>query len=232
MTALTESPQLLARLLWTDPTTDEAREFVLSEGATVSIGRQESSDIFISEQHVSRQHAVISYQDGVFVLRDLGSANGVFLNDARVTEPMPLLAGDTIRLYVPTLFFAAVAVNLDARQISAHGGTVITPIASSGRGELIITTGPQEGTSIPLLKASMTIGRASSRADWEIRLQDASVSRPHARLTLQDSTWLLTDLGSANGTFVNGTQVTEKGRALRDGDVIAFGTSVCLYRAG
>lgn len=229
---MTETPHILARLLWSDPATGEPREFFLAEGATVSIGRQDSNDVYIPEQHVSRQHAVISDQDGVFVLRDLGSANGVFLNDARVTEPTPLLAGDTIRLYVPTLYFAAVAVDIDSRQITQHGGTVITPVASSGRGELIVTTGPQEGESIPLKLASMTVGRATARADWEIRLQDTSVSRPHARLMLQDSIWVLNDLGSANGTFVNGTPVTEKGRALRDGDVIAFGSTVCLYRAG
>jgi pSer/pThr/pTyr-binding forkhead associated (FHA) protein len=47
-----------------------------------------------------------------------------------------------------------------------------------------------------------------------------------------DNVWVITDLGSANGTIVNGTPVTEKGRLLRDGDLIAFGATLVLFRAG
>ena len=94
-----------------------------------------------------------------------------------------------------------------------------------------MTNGVQEGESIPLHMRSMTIGRATSKADWEICLQDPSVSRPHARLELIDTNWVLTDLGSANGTLVNGTPVNEKGRVLHDGDMIAIGGTVAQFRS-
>lgn len=223
-------PLVLAKIGWRDPLTGSVHEYALAEGATATIGRLETNDICIREQHVSRQHAVINYRDGVFLITDLGSANGVFVNDVRIYEPFPLASGDVIRLYVPVLTFTATATEEEQRQATEHG-TLIQPQTHTGKGKLIITNGPQEGNVIPLLLRHVHIGRATSKADWEICLQDPSVSRPHARMELTDSAWMLYDLGSANGTFVNGTPVTEKGRALRDGDVITFGATLALFRS-
>jgi pSer/pThr/pTyr-binding forkhead associated (FHA) protein len=223
-------PLILAKITWRDPVTGKVSEFVLTEGATASIGRLESNDICIKEQHVSRQHAVINYRDGIFMITDLGSANGVFVNGTRITEPFPLAHGDEIRLYVPILHFDAIVSEEEQRQASEHG-TIITAITNTGKGNLIITNGPQEGNSIPLLLDNITIGRATSKADWEICLQDPSVSRPHARLELVEQNWIIYDMGSANGTLVNGTPVSEKGRPLRDGDVLTIGSTVTLFRA-
>jgi pSer/pThr/pTyr-binding forkhead associated (FHA) protein len=225
------TPLLLAKIVWRDPLTDTVQEFALAEGATASIGRLDTSDIFIREQHVSRQHAVIQYRDGLFLITDLGSANGVFVNGQPVREPFPLVNGDEIRLYVPVLRFLALATDEDARYATRHS-TVITAISSTGAGRLLVTSGPQEGSQIRLLRSTLTVGRATRTADWEICLEDPSVSRPHARLQCVESVWILYDLGSANGTFVNGTPVNEKGRALRDGDVITFGSTVTLFREG
>lgn len=227
---MSAAPLILAKITWHDPVNGSVSEFVLTEGATASIGRLETNDISIKEQHVSRQHAVINYRDGIFMITDLGSANGVFVNGERITEPFPLAHGDEIRLYVPTLHFNAIVSEEEQRQASEHG-TIITAITNTGKGKLIITNGAQEGNSIPLLLANITIGRATSKADWEICLQDPSVSRPHARLELVDQNWVIYDLGSANGTLVNGTPVSEKGRPLRDGDVLTIGSTVTLFRA-
>ncbi len=224
------TPEIIAKLVWDVPQEETHQEFLLTEGSTASIGRLEMNDICIKEQHVSRQHAVINYRDGVFLINDLGSANGVWVNDVRVKEPYPLIAGDLIRLYVPELRFEATSTEEDQINATLHG-TLITPLAHTGAGRLVITTGEQEGVSIPLLLKKLTVGRATSTADWEICLRDPSVSRPHARLELHTGAWVLIDLGSSNGTFVNTTPVTEKGRALRDGDVITFGSTVCLFRS-
>lgn len=199
------------------------------EGATATIGRHASNDICIPEQHVSRQHAVINSRSGLFVLTDLGSANGTFLNDQQLAQPLPLMDGDVIRLYVPLLQFSAL-VSDDQRREAEKNGTLITATTSTGKGKLIITNGPQEGNVIPLLLRTVRIGRATSKADWEIGLQDLSVSRPHARMELSDKHWMLYDLGSSNGTFVNDTPVNEKGRLLRDGDKVAFGNTIALFR--
>ncbi|MBC6936717.1 MAG: FHA domain-containing protein [Chloroflexi bacterium] len=165
------------------------------------------------------------------MIDDLGSANGTFVNDQLITESFPLASGDIIRLYVPMLYFSATVTEEDQRN-AEEMGTLITATISTGKGKLIITTGPQEGTTIPLLLNTITMGRATSKASWEIGLQDPSVSRPHARLQLVDNTWVIHDLGSANGTLVNNTPVTEKGRPLRDGDIMTLGSTILLFRAG
>ena len=203
---------------------------MLVEGATATIGRASGNDIFIPDKHVSRQHAVITYRDGVFLISDLGSVNGTFVNEKRIDEAFPLFSGDQIRLYVPVLEFSA-ADDEEVRQARQTGNLSTAPL-SHGSGQLIITTGSQEGQVIPLLLNTVTVGRAITNATWEIGLQDPSVSRPHARMERQDGKWVLIDLGSANGTRVNTERLPEgEQRILKDGDIIAFGATMVLFRA-
>ena len=226
-----DSAQALAKVTWVDPESGDPREFVLVEGATATIGRLDENDICIREGHVSRQHAVINYQDGIFTLTDMGSANGTFVNDQKLDQAFPLAAGDVIRLFVPTLTFSAVATASDALAASEPATMISATKSFSSR--LTITSGPQEGESIPLLTRRVMVGRAAPGSDWQVSLNDPSVSRPHARLELsEDNSWVVFDLGSANGTLVNGAALSEKGRALSDGDVVTFGSTIALFRQG
>lgn len=224
-----QDSQALAKITWYHPDTGEKQEFILMEGATVTIGRSSNNDIYIPEQHVSRQHAVINYRDGIFMLTDLNSANGTFVNDVPLQEPFPLASGDEIRLYVPSLYFSAAVTEEETRR-AAQSGMLIAPKRADGAGRLIITNGPQEGEIIPLTLEEVTLGRATTNYTWEIGLQDPAVSRPHARLKRIDERWVIYDLGSSNGSLVNGTPVAEKGRVLADGDILAFGTTLILFR--
>lgn len=220
----------LAKVSWLDPHTGATREYVLQEGATATIGRSSSNDIHIPEQHVSRQHAVVSYRDGIFMVSDLGSANGTFVNDMKVEEPYPLMVGDEIRLFVPTLQFLS-ATAADAEEASETGRFI--SVKTGETASITITNGPQEGQTIALLLEDLQVGRATLNATWEIVLQDPTVSRPHARLAKEHDTWQLYDLGSANGTAVNSTPVTgEKPHRLSTGDTIAFGATMTLFRLG
>ncbi len=231
MTPDAAQPLPLAKITWADPESGSPREFMLVEGASATIGRQDDNDICIREGHVSRQHAVINYRDGVFTLTDLGSANGTFVNDLQLHEAFPLASGDIIRLFVPTLAFSAV-LSAEDHLAAIEQATMITSSKSAGS-RLMITSGPQEGETIPLLLRRVMVGRVTPNGDWQVSLNDPSVSRPHARLELtEDNSWIVYDLGSANGTLVNGTIVSEKGRALRDGDVITFGATIALFRQG
>jgi pSer/pThr/pTyr-binding forkhead associated (FHA) protein len=65
---------------------------------TIALGRRDDNDVVIDDPQISRRHASLSREEGTFVLRDLGSANGTFLNAVRITEPHALREGDAIGL--------------------------------------------------------------------------------------------------------------------------------------
>jgi pSer/pThr/pTyr-binding forkhead associated (FHA) protein len=219
----------IAKITWDDPMTLDHREFVLVEGATASIGRSPDNDIGIPERHVSRQHAVVTFRDGVFMINDLGSANGTFVNDRRLTGPFPLAHGDVIRLYVPILNFSAVVTEEEQEQ-ARKTGTMIVPAKGEGRPRLLCSAGPQEGTEFTLFEDIITIGRATQDAAWDIILHDRAVSRPHCRLMRKPDGWMLMDLGSANGTSLDGSPVSADPILLHDGAVIALGETTLLFR--
>ena len=83
---------------------------------------------------------------------------------------------------------------------------------------LLITAGSGRGQTFEL-RGEANLGRSRANA---IVLSDGKVSRNHARLDPVRSTYILTDLGSANGTFVNGVRITQPVR-LRDGDSFQVG---------
>lgn len=93
---------------------------------------------------------------------------------------------------------------------------------------LVSGSGPR-ALAPPDLKAGecRSLGRATS-CDYVIH--DATVSNRHAELARTADGWLIRDLGSLNGTRVNGWLVDEQ--RLRDGDTITFGASVFIFHAG
>jgi hypothetical protein len=79
--------------------------FTLKEGAT-SIGRAPSNRLVISTERISRHHAVIRKEgDGSFLLMDMGSSNGTFLNGQRLTRPVILRNGWIIEIGLQRMTF-------------------------------------------------------------------------------------------------------------------------------
>src|SRR5438552_6262510 len=72
------------------------------------------------------------------------------------------------------------------------------------------------GRTYPLRGPALTVGRY---AECDIQIKDRQVSGRHATILRAGDAYYLSDLGSSNGTFVNGKQITESTQ-LRDGDVI------------
>jgi signal transduction histidine kinase/pSer/pThr/pTyr-binding forkhead associated (FHA) protein len=89
---------------------------------------------------------------------------------------------------------------------------------------LFVIQGRDQGTRFHLEEAVHTIGRTQSHS---IRLHDTEVSRNHAELVRRGDAYQVRDLGSSNGTFVNGRLVTE--RDLVSGDQVQVGRSTLLY---
>lgn len=217
----------LAKLVWLDPFSGTTNEYPLREGDSVRIGRSANNDIQIKEGHVSREHAIVACNDGAFTVDDVGSANGTFVNGVQVYGMNPLAIGDELHLFVSVLKLRAVhdeAPHDEAERVSAITGD---------RASLRITRGPQRGQIFALLKEELYIGRSTPSSNWEIALQDPTVSRPHAFLAKEDHHWKLFDLGSINGTSVNSQPITGgKAHLLRDGDRIMFGGTLTVFHTG
>lgn len=99
------------------------------------------------------------------------------------------------------------------------------PVTKSSAMLLLKTTqGPHH---IPLESTLLTVGRGLSN---DIILEDTRVSRHHAQLRYKTRRFWLTDLGSTNGTFVNGERINEA--PLRDGDTISLGGLDITFREG
>jgi len=94
--------------------------------------------------------------------------------------------------------------------------------------QFVMRSGPTPGAVIPLEGDQLVIGRDASNS---IPINDAEVSRKHARLTFQGGKYVLEDLGSTNGTFVNGQRISGPVQ-LKVGDLVAFGENVVLMFDG
>lgn len=91
-----------------------------------------------------------------------------------------------------------------------------------GQFQLTMRSGPNPGTVYALDGDQLSIGRDSSN---EIPVNDAEVSRRHARLSFQGGKYVLEDMGSTNGTFVNGQRLSGP-RVLKSGEVISLGEQI------
>jgi Protein of unknown function (DUF3662)/FHA domain len=74
-----------------------------SEGAV--LGRSRDCDLVVSDENVSRRHAEVRPSGGAWIVRDLGSTNGIRVNGTRVSGAQPLRPGDKIELGVSTVTF-------------------------------------------------------------------------------------------------------------------------------
>lgn len=90
--------------------------------------------------------------------------------------------------------------------------------------QLVMKTGPAPGKVYSLEESEISIGR---EVGSNVFINDVEISRRHARLTLLTGNYALEDLGSTNGTFVNGQRVTGS-RILQPGDTITLGETVSL----
>jgi hypothetical protein len=98
------------------------------------------------------------------------------------------------------------------------------PAESSGRPSLVLMSDDQELKTLPV-ERRIRIGRQS---DNDLVVTDPGVSRHHAEVINTNGTCTLHDLGSTNGTYVNGTVVSE--HALREGDRISLGSTIVEFR--
>ena len=200
------------------------------------IGRSKQCDLPLEEEVASRQHVEITQVDGTFWVRDLRSRNGTSLNGKKIDDRRPLKDGDEISIGTTRLAFhadanesadegATRAVSASDLEIDAPGQKVV-PKKSKGAVtvSLKITQGPLEGGVFRDWEGDLTIGRG---LDNHVVLLDDAVSGHHARIVQDDDRYFLEDLGSANGTFLDGVKVQRS--RLANGQKIKISVSTLLF---
>jgi len=90
--------------------------------------------------------------------------------------------------------------------------------------QLTMRSGPTPGKNFPLEQQEMLLGRDLAN---DISISDPEVSRRHARFLMQEDNVIIEDLGSTNGTFLNGQRIASP-QQLRAGDVITLGENIVM----
>jgi ABC transport system ATP-binding/permease protein len=172
------------------------RRFPLA--AEITLGRGDDNDVVLADERVSRHHARIRPETGGFVLVDLGSRHGTFVNGERLTgDGRRLSSGDAVTVGDQTIRFLSGAE-------TRVGSATDAPVTSI---EMIAFDGER-----------LTIGRDERN---DAVLADPNISRFHAELVDGDGSVELVDLGSRNGTRLDG-EIVERAR-VEPGSEIGIG---------
>jgi ABC transport system ATP-binding/permease protein len=206
------------------------RRVPVPAGRPFVIGRGPAADLDLPGEHVSRTHLVVEPAPTGWTLTD-HSRFGSWAHGRRITR-MPLTGPTTVQVGAPP----AVTV-LEFRPVGAPAWPAppapsgpmplppsgAAPLPPTPRGGVLVRQGGGATRSYDLGAGSapaarITVGRLP---DNDVPLDDLLVSRHHAELRREPSGWRITDLGSGNGTFVNGVRVQSAPVTPRD--VIGIG---------
>ncbi|MFD0365892.1 FHA domain-containing protein [Nocardia sp. GCM10030253] len=236
----------------------DGTERVFDSSKPITMGRAPEVTLFVDSPLVSRVHATLTWQGSAWVLTDNGSTNGVFVDARRLSQPVSIDRPTQVRLgdaiSGPLLhLLPAVPSPRPARTHSAPPPTQQQRRQPPPSAPLPQHVPPQQlninmttradTSSLPPLRArpstapiargdrlppgGLDIGRTT---DNQIVVNDPLASRKHARLVAANEGLTIEDLGSANGTFVNGRR--EQRTVLRERDIITIGNIDFVVQQG
>lgn len=219
----------------------EVRKFVLNRGVT-TIGRAQENDIVINNLALSRRHAQVEFKAGRFEIVDLQSQNGVFVNQEKLRGPRVLEDKDSVTLGTYQFVFTGSEDSepeVRARPGRAPGGAkpVVRPptepeIEEESEPEnevplLVLKYNDVELQRFALQNAVCLIGRAK---ECDLQVAERRLSRKHCEIHSGNGRYVLKDLGSQNGTYVNRRRIRGT-HELRHGDVLNFAEYSVLFLA-
>jgi pSer/pThr/pTyr-binding forkhead associated (FHA) protein/tetratricopeptide (TPR) repeat protein len=172
-------------------------------------GRGEDSDVILGSRSVIRHHMRIYSKGERIFVEDLSGGQGLKVDGKPVSGTFELKPGQEMEAGVFTFHVFGTEVKREEAAEQPAG-----PRLPQLRG----TRGPTKGVLIELRAGSNEVGRDQSNY---IVIEDPSISRLHARLTVQGGSVELVDLRSSNGTFVNQRRV--ENAQLRHWDLVRFG---------
>lgn len=241
-------------------------QLVARAGSTVAkldtemlVGRGEDCDLVLADSHISRRHASIAVLSGAVWLRDLGSANGTYVNDERVHGACQLFHGDQLRF--DDAEYQLLGEGGDLTPARPRGETQYRPLApepTSGRletteiADLSAHTAPERSPSsvasaVGEIAGAYLVGmsppvegrvfrlrpgrlRIGRDVDSDVWIDDESVSLNHCELNLSVDGCSVTAHRTTNGTWLNGREVLTD--QLSDGDVLQCAGVQLGYREG
>jgi pSer/pThr/pTyr-binding forkhead associated (FHA) protein len=235
----------------------DGREYSVKAEPLV-FGRDAASDVVVLGGDVSRRHAEIRVTPEGYVLEDLSVngtyVNGRRIGKQHVLARADVIriGTDEFRFYADS----APAHSVSGPRPMPPEGPLHTPTGASARlsdtmhgvplpippipprespppvaavgtplASLLVRSGALRGRRLPITVPAVNIGRADYN---DLVIADPSVSTTHARLLRKDDLWVLSDLGSTNGTFVEGEPVTGE-TALTPGTTLRFGDVSALF---
>jgi pSer/pThr/pTyr-binding forkhead associated (FHA) protein len=230
----------------------DGREYTIGEGS-LTLGRDAGADVVVAGHDVSRQHAEIRSDPEGYLLVDT-SVNGTYVNGERIGKTRRLSRADVIRIGNDEFRFYADSPPISPKSAPELPAVESRPRAPAGASERLSDTmhgtpmaelqrhdtppsptaaplasflfrsGELKGRRLPIKVPVANIGRGDYN---DVVISDPSVSTMHAKLQRREAIWILTDLGSTNGTFVEGEPLKGEvplgpGTTIRFGDVLAL----------
>lgn len=200
-----------------------ADRFTFDHGVYV-VGRHESCDIVIPSSAVSRQHARIFVDNGRCFVEDLGSANGVIVDGQRVLKQRDLGSASQIKIGDFYLY-------LEFKRPESNRANLMQTLFindNGGHHKIVRINDAFAGEEFGLSEVENSIGRTDENF---ILLSDTSISRLHAKVVRQGDAYTVMDLGSSNGTRVNG-KLIKAPTPLKVGDRVHFGNIEFVFVDG
>jgi pSer/pThr/pTyr-binding forkhead associated (FHA) protein len=191
----------MAKLKITDENGKERVHELVDDVTT--IGRSSASTIQVTDEKASRSHFRVEKEGDRFKLVDLGSTNGTRLNGQKVQGTVFLRMNDRISLGRTTFVYDGPGA--PAAAIEGGDTVPLDPIALNGPSTdgpkyvLKVLEGSNSGQQYELGPKPLTLGRHSSNT---IQIVDDAASNYHAEVNREPIGFVLTDLGSTNGTRV------------------------------
>jgi pSer/pThr/pTyr-binding forkhead associated (FHA) protein len=213
---------------------DETILEYLVDTLPVHIGRKSDNDIVLEEKNVSRKHAQIVMREDQYFIEDLGSTGGTKIDGETITEK-DIHTGDVIEIGNYQLHFDS-GIPEDERTVFEteeetvlEEGTAIdedrTMFYEEPEAKLLVVKSDTLEGEIHLEEDETVFGRDE---DTDITIEDKRISRKHCKISTEEGNFIISDLGSSNGTFVNGQRVTQK--TLESGDRIQIGSNILEFR--
>lgn len=203
------------------------------------VGRGKEADIRIADKQVSTRHARIVPEGGRLLIADLGSTNGTLIDGgdaipADVTYPVErgqkITIGPAILEVVEPAARPESGMGFGEDPTMVVGGdfqkSLLVEIArfKAARPRLVVAA-THSRRVVPIEEMEVTVGRENG---CQVLIDLPSVSGKHAAIRFKEGRFSVTDLGSSNGTQVDGQTVTGATNLAQE-SCITFGTVDCLF---